>query len=120
MLSQTDETVRFFEMFEQALRARREREGRDDRAHPREAFPTVQLIAPKRGLRMPPRSEFQSVRCFDLSAAGFSFLTSTSPTSEELFVALGSEPHLKFLTARIAHQTPLTLVGCAFTGRTQA
>jgi len=119
MLSEADETARFFELFEQALRAPRRREGRDDRAYPREAFPTVQLIAPKHGLQMPPRSEFQTVRCFDLSAAGFSFLTPTPPAYEELFVVLGTEPHLKFLSARVAHQTRLTLVGCSFTGRAQ-
>ncbi|MBI3464717.1 MAG: hypothetical protein HY000_16925 [Planctomycetes bacterium] len=84
-------------MFEQALRADRKREGRDNRAHPREPFPSVQLIAPKRGVRMPPRSKFESVRCFDLSAAGFSFVTSTPLACDELFVALGTEPHLKFL-----------------------
>jgi hypothetical protein len=77
----------------------------------------VQRIAPLVGTGLPGPEAYRDVRCFDLSASGFSYLSPTPPEGSSLVVALGSQPNLTYLTAEVAHITPLTLVGCRFTGR---
>ncbi len=88
----------------------------EHRRSTRQPFPTLQSIAPFVGV-WPAESEFERVRCFDLSASGFSFLRNTPFPERKLVVGLGTAPDVVHLTAEVVHETTLVLVGCRFTGR---
>jgi PAS domain-containing protein len=94
------------------------------RRKPRRSFPYCQRIAPILDGKRPDLSEFQEILCNDISAGGFSFVSDASPASESYVVALGSPPKFTFLTARVAHVTPVKhegrrryLIGCHYVGR---
>ncbi|MGE0610275.1 MAG: hypothetical protein AB7O62_24510 [Pirellulales bacterium] len=88
-----------------------------ERMHDRHAYQRIQRVAPVFGGRMPDKAAFREVRCFDLSATGFSYLTLTPPESDELVVALGTPPHLTHFKASVVHETTYQLVGCRFVDR---
>jgi PAS domain S-box-containing protein len=96
----------------------------DRRRRPRRTFDYFQRIAPTGDGRIPPLRMFRRVKCLDISAGGFSFLSSVSPGETEYVVALGNPPVVIHVAARIAHITPtdyegqpMYLVGCTYTGR---
>jgi hypothetical protein len=90
----------------------------EHRRSSRQPFPTFQSIAPDRG-EWPAATEFERVRCFDLSTSGFSFLRNEPFPERRLIVGLGAPPDVVHLTAEVMHETPLVLVGCRFTGRVE-
>ena len=44
-------------------------------------------------------------------------LRATPPETKSLIIALGAASNLTYVAAEVGHHTPLTLVGCRFTGR---
>jgi PAS domain S-box-containing protein len=104
--------------------ARINEQGTERRDKPRRNFPYIQLIAPIKDGKLPQRSAFREIRCRDIAAGGFSFLTPEQPADKELVVAFGVGTNLTFLTARIVHRAEqikdgkkLYLIGCQYTGR---
>ena len=98
--------------------------GDDRRAAMRRGFPHKQFVAPYHGGCLPSRVSFREVMCRDISATGFSFLSSQIPDFESLVVALGVAPNLTYMTARVInrvqiadHPAPLYRIGCRFSGR---
>ncbi len=94
------------------------------RLKPRRPFPYRQNIAYMTGNAYPSEECFSEVRCRDIAAGGFSFVSPQPPLSDKLVVALGSPRHLTYLTARVVHVTetvdgndPVHLIGCQYTGR---
>ena len=90
----------------------------------RNVYRCVQRIAPLVGEQVPPLSEFQAVKCQDLSPGGFSFVCDAPPEFETYAVELGKSPVLIYVTARVVHVSELRhgsrvqfLAGCRFTGR---
>lgn len=93
---------------------------RDGRMHDRYPYPRMQLMAPMFGGRLPDPAAFREVRCFDLSATGFSYLSPTAPESGDLVIVLGTSPNLTYFKAEVVHERPYRLIGCQFTGRVEA
>jgi len=96
----------------------------DRRKRLRRSYPYVQRIAPMYQDRLPRRDQFEEMRCRDISASGFSFLSPTEPDYDYIVVALGVAPLFTYLAAEVRHSTPvkrdgrdLFLVGCTYTGR---
>ncbi|HQU46709.1 MAG: hypothetical protein B7Z73_12320 [Planctomycetia bacterium 21-64-5] len=96
----------------------------DRRGGDRNAYRCVQRLAPLIGERVPPLSEFEEVRCQDLSPGGFSFVCDAPPEQEDYAVELGRAPVLIYVTARVVHVSEVRvgsrvqyLAGCRFTGR---
>ncbi len=94
------------------------------RLKPRRPFPYRQNLAFMTGSSCPREDDFIEVRCRDIAAGGFSFVSPQRPDSDRLVVALGSPRHLTYLTARVVHVTEIVehdttghLVGCQYTGR---
>lgn len=94
------------------------------RQKPRRPFPYRQNIAYMTGSTYPGEEDFCEVRCRDIAAGGFSFVSSAPPQNDRLVIALGSPRHLTYLTARVVHVTQIVedsqivhLVGCQYTGR---
>lgn len=96
----------------------------DRRGGDRSAYRCVQRIAPLVGESVPPLSQFQEVKCQDLSPGGFSFLCDNPPLYEDYAVELGKAPVLIYVTASLVHVSEVRsgsrvqfLAGCRFTGR---
>jgi PAS domain S-box-containing protein len=96
----------------------------DRRRRPRRSFSYFQRIAPIENGRIPPLRMFHRVKCLDISAGGFSFLSPVEPSETDYVVALGSPPVVINVAARVVHVTPIDfegesnyLVGCEYTGR---
>ena len=94
------------------------------RLKPRRPFPYRQNVAYMTGNAYPNEERFSEVRCRDIAAGGFSFMSSQPPDSDKLVVALGSPRHLTYLTARVVHVTETAdgnelvhVIGCQYTGR---
>jgi PAS domain S-box-containing protein len=94
------------------------------RKRPRRSFAYFQRMAATHDGRIPPLRTFRRVQCLDISAGGFSFLSSVTPTDNDYVVALGNPPVVIHVAARLIHVTPtlyegqpMYLVGCAYTGR---
>jgi hypothetical protein len=94
------------------------------RLKPRRPFPYRQNVAYMTGAAYPVDSDFCEVRCHDIAAGGFSFISPGPPQDDKLVIALGSPRHLTYLTARVVHVTEVFddgekahLVGCQYTGR---
>lgn len=87
------------------------------RRHERTPYPFQQKIAPYVNGRLPIPEMFAPVRCLDLSPSGFSYLANSPEEADSLVVALGKDPQMTYLSAQIIHQTPMTLIGCRFSGR---
>ena len=96
----------------------------DRRRRPRRSFTYYQRIAPMENGRMPPLRMFRRVKCIDISAGGFSFLSTSRPPEGDFVVALGSPPVVINVAAQVVHVTPTDyegqpayVVGCRYTGR---
>ena len=96
----------------------------DRRGKQRRGYRCVQRLAPCDGDQMPGLSQFRDVECHDLSAGGFSFVTSEPPDCETLAVELGKAPVLIYVMACVVHVSEMWsgsetrfLIGCRFTGR---
>ncbi|HEX3997185.1 MAG TPA: PAS domain S-box protein [Pirellulales bacterium] len=96
----------------------------DRRRRPRRSFTYYQRIAPSENGRLPPLRMFRRVKCLDISAGGFSFLSAVRPSETDYVVALGNPPVVINVAARVMHVTPTDyegqpayLVGCKYTGR---
>lgn len=94
------------------------------RQKPRRPFPYCQNIAYMTGNTYPVEEDFVEVRCRDIAAGGFSFVSSVPPRNDRLVIALGSPRHLTYLTAKVVHVTQIVedsqivhFVGCQYTGR---
>ncbi len=98
-------------------------ERRDRRRFP---FLKVQLVAPRFGQIAPADSDFEPVRCRDLSSIGFSYWSAYRPDQPEVMVKFRSKDETLCIQARVAHVTNVDsesapekyLVGCVFVGRT--
>ncbi|HVX64223.1 MAG TPA: hypothetical protein VHC19_26610 [Pirellulales bacterium] len=98
--------------------------GSDRRIFVRRWFPHKQFVAPYQGGCLPNGKLFREVTCQDVSAAGFSFLSSHPPEFDALVVALGVAPDMTYMTARVVNRikiaddpAPLYRIGCRFSGR---
>jgi len=94
------------------------------RGRERRSYRCVQRLAPCTGEQVPSMSEFREVVCQDLSAGGFSYISSEAPDAETLVVELGKAPVLIYVTACVVHVSEVLteaerqfLIGCRFTGR---
>lgn len=106
------------------LIAKRLNEDSNRRGPRRSSYRCIQRLAPCTGDQVPGMAEFQEVVCQDLSAGGFSYLTSTPPETDTLAVELGKAPVLIYVTACVVHISEVRsgaerqyLIGCRFTGR---
>lgn len=106
------------------LIAKRLNEDANRRGRKRSSYRCIQRLAPCTGQQVPELSEFREVVCQDLSAGGFSYLSTVTPEAETLAVELGKAPVLIYVTARVIHVSEVRsdgkrqfLIGCRFTGR---
>ena len=98
--------------------------GAERRKRPRRSYPYTQSVAYFSGDNPPQEEDFFPVRCVDIAAGGFSFLSRTPPPHDSLVVALGTPPKITRLAAQVAHVTRtdrhgqrMYLIGCSYTGR---
>jgi PAS domain S-box-containing protein len=94
------------------------------RTSQRKLFPYRQQIAPYDNGIIPPRSKFDQVRCWDISAGGISFLLEEPPKFKTLVVVLGSGAGEVLMAADVVRVNELDqddvtgyLVGCRFKGK---
>src|SRR6185295_4947000 len=73
----------------------------EKRSCPRFSYKVQARYAPILKGRTPSPDSFHSIRCNDISAGGFSFFASSSPTFDELVVQFGTPPNDKRLKAKI-------------------
>lgn len=99
---------------------------RERRHISRRPYPYLQFTAPIINGKLPEAVEFEEVRCRDISARGFAYLSPSEPLHKRIVVAFGARPSIVYLTAEIRHTTrvtvdgvPMFLVGCAYTGRAE-
>lgn len=95
--------------------------GRERRIATRRIFDYRQFVAPYQGGSLPGKASFREVECQDISATGFSFLSSQLPDFDSLVVALGVAPHMIYVRALIVNRfqiddgaAPLYRIGCRF------
>ncbi|HUT09506.1 MAG TPA: hypothetical protein VMY42_03345 [Thermoguttaceae bacterium] len=93
----------FYNLIHQLVGSPRKDDPIERRTDPRCPFPVVQRIAVRRGLELPDESEFNEVRCHDLTRRGFSFLLSSRPDFDSLVAAFDVSPKTIYLAARVAH-----------------
>ncbi len=107
-------------IFELIHQAGRDTSGsnRQRRARPRWPFPVIQRVVPYEDGPVPPLERFEPVRCLDLSRSGIAFL-SPEPAADNLLVALGKPPAVRYVTAHVVHQRMVYLVGCSFGRRVE-
>lgn len=117
MLKQTNDAA-FFEMVHSLIGEQEPVAEKERRTNDRRAYRCIQLLAPYDGVRLPAQAEFRKVQCHDISAHGFSYLTSQPPESEYVVICLGAIPFL-FYDAEIVHYNAVQqggsveyLVGC--------
>ena len=101
-------------------------EAKEHRSSPRHRFPYVQAVGPMIDGKVPPKDNFFSVRCKDLSGGGISIVLDNKPKFDHLVVALGVAPNLSHVTAKVVRVELFDdggctryLVGCRFIGRVQ-
>ena len=75
----------------------------DRRRRTRRTFAYFQRIAPTYDGRIPPLRMFRRVKCLDISAGGFSFLSSVTPSETDYVVALGNPPVVIHVAAAGEH-----------------
>ena len=93
----------FYRLIHQLAGTPREDDPSERRGQHRQAFSTVQRIAPHPGPGFPPDSEFFEVRCHDLTRSGFSFFLPAPPDFTALVAAFGTPPHLIYVGAEVRH-----------------
>ncbi len=96
------------------------------RGEARFTFTASQRVAPCAADKLPTLGEFVSVRCYDLSRKGFSYLLPQPPAYEAILAELTLPNQRVYVRARVAHITGMTVdgtfvfqVGCEFTDRVQ-
>jgi hypothetical protein len=96
----------------------------ENRRGKRYPFNVEQRIAEIVDGQMPAADKFESVQCIDISRSGFAFYSRTLPQVSEVIVALGKDPDIVYVTARVVQSRvvkrdgqPVFRVGCHFTGR---
>lgn len=115
--------AQLFELLNGVLASRR---GEDRRRGARHAYGCRQLLAPLVGEELPDQSAFFHVHCQDLSAGGFSFITTDMPPGDRLVVALGRAPFMLVVAHIVRVEvTQLTsgvqyTIGCRFVNRVEA
>ena len=99
---------------------------KDRRTRPRRSYPYAQLIAPMIDNKRPQPSAFREVRCRDIAAGGFSYLSPDKPDYQELVIGFGAAPAITYVKAKIVHYAPIEIdghtqynVGCCYTGRVE-
>lgn len=97
------------------------------RRRPRRSYPYMQMIAPIIDGKLPARDQFFEIKCNDVAAGGFSFVSPQPPSFESVVVALGIPPKITCLIAQVAHVTRIKhdgqrmfLIGCSYTGRMES
>ena len=97
---------------------------KDRRSHPRRTYPYHQLIAPLGEGATMDQHAFYEVRCCDISASGFSFISVIVPQHRAFVVAFGTPPSLTYVTAEVVRISPIetdgtitNLIGCRYTGK---
>lgn len=123
--------VSFYELVHKIVQTQQsqgqeEADERDRRIRNRQAFSTVQSVAPLVDGRMPKLTELREVLCHDLSTSGVSFYCAKPPEYEQLLVRLCAGTKSTYLTAQVMHCRPVAdggetafLAGCKFTGRVE-
>ncbi len=113
----------FFTLVHDVLAVERQRELQCRREGQRSPYQCLQLIAPLHCDLMPAPSQFARVQCVDLSPGGLAYLSDEPPATEQIVVALGTEPVL-LLIARVTRHERIFRngrskfrVACHFTGR---
>jgi PAS domain S-box-containing protein len=98
--------------------------GSERRRRPRRSYPYMQSVAYVAGGEQPDDGDFFPVRCVDIAAGGFSFLSRTPPAADTLVVALGTPPKITKLAAQVAHVNRterhgqrMYLIGCSYIAR---
>jgi hypothetical protein len=94
----------------------------EQREAERYTFGVEQRIAGVVEGRPPEPDGMETVRCIDLSRDGFAFYYPRRPDFQQLAIALGIEPDIVWMAARIVHVEMIELcgslvfrVGCRFT-----
>jgi hypothetical protein len=78
---------------------------RDQKRHP---FPVLHRIAPRHDVKLPNEQDFFQVKCYDMSAAGVSFLLAGPPSFERLVFAFVVSPEAThYFGAEVVHVTPV-------------
>ncbi len=97
---------------------------KDRRSQPRRLYPYYQLIAPLVEGTTMDKHAFSEVRCCDISASGFSFISVIVPQHRAFVVAFGTPPSLTYVTAEVVRISPIeadgtttNLIGCRYTGK---
>ena len=106
-----------------ALRPMPATAGSERRRRTRRSYPYMQSVAYFTDGNPPQEGDFFPVRCVDIGAGGFSFLSRTPPPTDTLVVALGAPPKITRLAAQVAHVTRterhgqrVYLIGCSYVG----
>ncbi|MHB1038635.1 MAG: hypothetical protein ACYC35_29590 [Pirellulales bacterium] len=107
----------FFNLIHDLMKARKEGKGVERRSRRRMSFRCAQRIAPYIGGRLPDRSLFGEVQCYDISSCGFSFLSPRAPDFELFVVAFGADPDATCLTARVTHMSNVQVYSCGLVER---
>ncbi len=95
----------------------------DRRVAARKPFDWIQWLAPYDGEQVPTASQFDHVRCYDLSPQGFAYLATEPPEMPYVIIALGRVP-FTFYVARVVSAADVTVddrhrlkIGCQFLKR---
>src|SRR2546421_12389317 len=109
ILAEHTKDAKFYSLVHSVLAAERQRDLNERRGGRRHAYRCLQLIAPAGEGRLPDKSEFRQVQCFDLSSSGLSYLTTELPASDRLIVVLGLEPFICLVaevvrSEKVAHE----------------
>src|SRR5437588_12611092 len=94
ILAEHTKDAKFYSLVHSVLEAERQRDLNERRGGRRHAYRCLQLIAPAGEGRLPDKSEFRQVQCFDLSSSGLLYLRREVPECGGLVAVLGLEPVL--------------------------
>lgn len=123
LMSQIEADADLYREINELLNEQRDLLGSDRRTNDRRPYQCLQLVAPYDGESLPGQDAFRKERCNDLSASGFSFVSTRRPATAKVVVALGQVPFL-FFVADIVHVHAVEsdfgdefFVGCRFVNR---
>lgn len=96
-----------------------------DKALVRHPYRDLQQIAPYTvGRPLPTASDFYSVRCYDLSMKGISFITTAPPEYQAVVIRLGNPPAARYMIASVVNvatmeedEATVYRVACTFVSR---
>lgn len=96
----------------------------DRRSRERHSFPTVQMLAPYIGDRLPERHEFREIHCQNISTSGLAYIADEPPQYNRVVIALSTALTMKYVAASIVHvrqlegsERPRWIIGCRFIDR---